>query len=98
VVVHVFFVFAVLASPYFLLTLNRLHRKRADRRFSPICNSQERQGVSFVDSAAAEPVPVPEERSVVEVAALGSFAVASLMREIRATAVALAEMPFRLSA
>jgi hypothetical protein len=95
VVVHVFFVFAVLASPYFLLTLNRLHRKRADRRFSPICNSQERQGVSFVDSAAAE--PVPEERSVAEVAALGSFAVASLMMEIRATAIALAET-FCLSA
>ena len=54
--------------------------------------------MSFVDSAAAEPVPVPEERSVVEVAALGSFAVASLMAEIRATAVALAEMSFCLSA
>ena len=30
---------------------------------------QERQRASFVDSAAAEPVPVPEERSVAEVAA-----------------------------
>jgi hypothetical protein len=76
VVVRAFFVFAVLTSPCFLLTLNRLHRKRADRPFSAdlqylpyygdfygdrkqvtgvrsIVGLQERQGVSFVDSAAA---------------------------------------------